>query len=297
MFSKIAASAALGAALLVPAITFAQTPTTGLLNVYVQVINQTGYTYAPATFTVAVSGQSPAPASFQGSIQGTLVTINPGTYSVTLVNPSAFSTSYSVGCNSSIVAGGTQTCVITVNAGSYNYSNSYVYPYTQTAQPLTCRTDTPTVGIGQSARFTAVGGMGGTYNWRTPTQNYPNVGPVLTTTLEGSGAQAVTVTNASQSATCAITVTSGFFTQPTPTPLYSNPSYNTYNTYPSNTTYPYYGTQPPAPTYSAYAYPRFPNTGLEPATSAQLAFALVLLLGAAIFAYPYVRKAFTLAVR
>ncbi len=283
--SKIVRSAALSAALLLPSMALAQTPTTGLLNVYVQVINQTGYSTSPGAFNVAVSGVNPSISTFPGSIQGTLVTISPGAYSVTLTNQGSFATNYSVGCNSTMLTNGTQTCVITVNIGAYNYGPSYVYPYGNQVPPLSCRTETPNVSVGQPARFTAVGGAGGTYNWRTPTHNYPNVGPVLTAVLEGSGSQSVTVTNATQTATCAVSVSLGFFPQPTPTPLY-NTAVNTY---------PYYGAS--QPTYSASVYPRFPNTGLAPATSAQLAFALVLLMGAAIAAYPYARKALTLTVR
>ncbi|KKT90711.1 MAG: hypothetical protein UW93_C0024G0009 [Parcubacteria group bacterium GW2011_GWC1_45_13] len=273
ILSKLAGSAVLGLALLVPALALAQTSTTGLLNVYVQVINQTNSSYGPGNFTVAVSGQNPNPATFQGSIQGTLVTINPGTYSVTLTNTSGFNTSYSVGCDSTMLSGGTQTCVITVNAGSYNYFSSYVYPYTYQALPLTCRTDTPVVAVGQSARFTAVGGVGGTYNWRTPYNNFPNSGPVLTTTLDGSGVQSVTVTNASQVATCNVTVSSSYYPQPTNT-FYQEAPYQT----------------------QSY-YPRFPNTGFAPSNGAEAAFAVVLLMGAAIAVYPYARKAFALAVR
>ena len=57
--------------------------------------------------------------------------------------------------------------------------------------------------------------------------------------------------------------------------------------------------QPLYPTYSSVVYrsPRFPNTGFAPIDSAQMAFALVLLMGAGIMAYPYARKAFAIAVR
>ncbi len=269
--------------LFIPIFTFAQTSTTGLLNVYVQVINQTNSSYVPGNFTVAVSGQSPNPSTFQGSLQGTLVTINPGAYSVALINPSAFATNYSVGCDNTMLSGGTHTCVITVNAGSYNYNTSYIYPYSYQTPPLTCRTDTPVINVGQPARFTAVGGVGGTYNWRTSYQNFSNAGQVLTTVLDGTGAQSVTVTNAAQTATCTVTVSSNYY--------YPQPASTVYPTY---NTYPVYTAQP---TYTAYAYPRLPNTGLEPIQSAQLAFALVLLLSAAIAAYPYARKSFAIAVR
>ncbi len=276
----------------IPVFAFAQSPTVGLLNVYVQVINQTGTSYGPGNFTVAVSGQNPNPLTFHGSIQGTLVNLDPGAYSVTIANTSGFTTNYSIGCDSTITAGGTQTCVITVNAGSYNYNRSYVYPYTYQTPPLVCRTDTPIVSVGQPARFTASGGVGGTYNWKTPYNNFPNSGPVLTTVLDGSGVQSVAVTNAAQTATCNVTVTPGYFQQPIST---VTPTYPTYNpTYPNYNTYPVYTAQP---TYTATAYPRLPNTGLEPIQSAQLAFALVLLVGAAIAVYPYARKSFAIAIR
>ncbi len=286
--SNFVGSAALGLALLTPALVFAQTSTTGVLNVYVQVLNNQQYSipYSSGNFIVAVSGQNPSITNFPGSLQGTLVTLSPGSYSVTIINTQyGYTPTYSVGCNNTIAAGGTQTCVVTMTAASiYNYPSPYPYSYTPPA--LTCRTDTPIVALGQTARFTAVGGVGGTYNWTTPHQNYPNIGPVLTTTFQGSGSQAVTVTNASQTATCAVTVTTSYYPQPviTPSTIYPvTPSY----------TYPY---QTP-PTYSTYTYPRFPNTGIEPATSAQIAFAFVLLMGAAIAAYPYVRKTLTLTVR
>lgn len=282
------------AAVLAPAFVYAQTSTTGLLNVYVQVINQSGYSYTPGNFTVSVSGQNPSPSTFQGSQSGTLVSLNPGSYSVTLTNVQNFNPSYSVGCNGTIAAAETKTCVVTLNTGSYAYPypTPYPYPYNY-VQPLTCRTDTPTVGLGQQARFSAVGGVGGTYNWFAESQTHFNVGPVFNKSFNSSGTHTVQVTNAAQTATCVVTVTNTYYPQPT-TPAYVYPY--------GSTTYPYGGTSytaPYQPTYTStyYPYPRFPNTGFEPITSAQLAFAVVLLMGAAIAAYPYARKAFALAVR
>ncbi len=302
MTSKIIGFAVFAAAILAPSLAFAQTTTTGLLNVYVQVLNQTGYSYSPSNFTVAISGASPSLTTFQGSQSGTLVSLNPGAYSVTLTNQLGYSPTYSQGCNSTIAAGNTQTCVITVSAGAYNYPNVSQYPYwynSLIAPALTCRTDTPTVALGQSARFTAIGGAGGTYNWTTGTQNYPNVGPVLTTTFPGSGNWNVTVTNASQTATCPVTVTDSYYPQPISSPVTYPTNYpTTYQNYPTtysnyNNTYPYQI----QPTVISYSNPRFPNTGFEPLNSAQMAFALVLVMGAAIAAYPYARKALALAVR
>jgi hypothetical protein len=284
MKSKIIGLATLAAALVVPSMVFADS-STGLLNVYVQVINQTGSSWTPSHFNVSVSGENPSPSNFRGSNQGTLVTLEPGDYSVTVTNAANFNPSYSVGCDSEIDEGETQTCVVTINVGSYYYPSPtpYPYPYPQT-QPLTCRTDTPTVALGQSARFSVVGGVGGTYNWVTPFQNYPNIGPVLTTTFPGSGTYSVTVTNAAQTATCSITVTSTYYPIPQP-PVYPTPGTPSY-------IYPF---QPP--TFTAQLYPRFPNTGFEPITSAQMAFATVFLMAAAFALYPHARKAFALATR
>lgn len=294
MTSKIIGFALFAAAVIVPSVAFAQTTSTGLLNVYVQVLNQTGYSYAPGNFTVTVTGANPSPAVFAGSNQGTKVSLNAGSYSVSISNAATvfgFNPTYSVGCNGTMAANETQTCVVTVSAGNYwGYPQVFPYPYSYpyTSVPsLSCYTETPIVSIGQSARFSAVGGVGGTYNWATPFQNHPNVGPVLTTSFPSSGTHAVTVTNAAQTATCNVTVNNSYYPQPiVPTsPIYpGTPSY----------VYPY-GTQP---SYTAtYVAPRFPNTGFEPISSAQMAFALVLTMGAAIAAFPYARKAFAIAVR
>ncbi len=294
MTSKIIGIAVFAAAALLPSFAFAQTATTtGLLNVYAQVLNQSGFTYTPGNFTIAVSGTNPSPSSFPGSISGTLVSLNAGAYSVTVTNQLNYTPAYSVGCTGTISPGTTQTCVITLTPGTV-YSNPTVYPYPGTFQPLTCRTDTPVVGLGQTARFTAVGGVGGTYNWMTASQNFPNIGPVLSTTFMSSGSHSVTVTNASQTATCPITVTTSYVAQPQNpggvSPYYPTPGYPSYGT-------PSYPTYPQQPVLTSQIYPRFPNTGLEPLTSAQIAFALVALMGAAIAAFPYARKTFAFAVR
>jgi hypothetical protein len=295
--SKLAGSAVLGLALFIPAFALAQTSTTGLLNVYVQVLNQSGYSYSSAQFMVSVAGNNPSPStSFVGSQSGTLVSLSPGAYAVTVQNTNGFVPTYSVGCNSTIYAGQSQTCVITMSANNgYNYQNyMYSYPY-NTQPPFSCQTNTPTVGLGQTASFTAVGGVGGTYNWRTATQNYPNVGPVLSIAFQDSGSQVVSVTNGAQTASCTVNVTTTYYPQPVSNPngliypvapTYQNYPYQTYSY--QNQTYPYQ-TQ----TY----YPRLPNTGFTPSNGAEAAFAIVFVTGAAIAVYPYARKAFALAVR
>src|SRR5581483_7929942 len=155
---------------LVPAVALAQS-SSGLLTVYVQVLSQSNYvypsqTYSPGNFTVSVSGQNPSLTNFQGSQSGTSVSLSPGSYNVTVSNTvTGYTPSYSVGCSNTISAGQSQTCVITMTP-SYNYPYTYnPYPYGyygyQNYQPLTCQTLTPTVALGQTASFQAVGGAGG----------------------------------------------------------------------------------------------------------------------------------------
>lgn len=263
----------------------AQAPSNGILTVYVQVINQNGTSYVPSNFTVSVSGQSASPSSFQGSQSGTVVSLNPGSYNVTVATQYGFTSDYSVGCNNTIAAGQNHTCVITLN-GNYQYPYANPYPYYQYPysypqyQNLTCSPQYQTLPAGRTASFTAQGGVGGTYNWFTNGRTYANVGPVFTTVIENTGSQLVTVTNGAQTATCSVTVTAtgGYY-----------PTYPTYPTY-QNPTYV-------APTYTYSYHPKLPNTGFAPVNGAALAFATVLLLGSAFVAAPYVRKAFASAVR
>jgi len=282
----ISLAIAIGA--LVPAFAFAQSTSAGLLTVYVQVINNTGATYyqyqapSPSAFTVAVSGQSPSLSNFPGSQSGTTVSLLAGSYNVTIANvQNGYAPSYSIGCNSTIAAGQSQTCVVTMTP-SYAY-NQYATPYQyQNYQPLTCQTVTPTVGLGQQASFNAVGGQGGTYNWSTAYQNFPNVGPTLTTSFQASGSQVVTVTNASQTATCNVNVTNAYTPAPTTYPY----GYNGV-TYPSTYSNTY-------PTYTSVAYPQLPRTGFGPKDMATgAAFAVVLLIAAGVVVAPYVRKTVT----
>lgn len=272
---------ALAGAAFVPSLASAQTATTtGLLNVYVQVLNQTGSSYVPANFTVTVTGQNPSPSSFQGSLSGTLVSLAAGSYNATVPNQYGFTASYSQGCQNTIVAGQTQTCLITMSA-HYQYPPSYPYPYPYPQQQnLTCTPAYQTIPAGRTATFTAQGGIGGTYNWFTNGRTYANVGPSFSTVIENSGSQLVTVTNGAQTATCSVTVsvTGGYF-----------PNYPVYPNYTTPSTV--------SPTYTYTYVPRLPNTGFEPQSAAGFAFAVVLLLGAGFATMPYVRKAFATAVR
>lgn len=254
-------------ALALPALVGAQTATTGLLQVYVQVINQNAGAYSPGNFQVQVSGNSPSPSSFAGSNSGTLVVINPGAYSVTVANQYGFTPNYSVGCNNSINANQTQLCVVTMSGSGFNPVVT-PFPNTQIPAPLSCRTETPQVGLGQSARFVALGGMGGTYNWNAAGSVFANIGPFLTTSFHNSGTHVVTVTSGAQTAACTVNVT------------------NIYQPMPGTTS------------YTSTYYPSFPNTGVAPSVAgAGVAFAVVLLVAFGIALQPYARKAFATALR
>src|SRR5581483_9027656 len=97
-------SLAIALGLIIPAAAFAQSSSTGLLTVYVQVTNPSTYygvqPASPSNFTVQVSGQNPSPSSFTGSQSGTSVSLNPGAYNVSVSNSvPGYAPTYSTGCN------------------------------------------------------------------------------------------------------------------------------------------------------------------------------------------------------
>ena len=285
-FITLCASVVMLAAL-VPAVASAQTAGNGLLSVYVQVVNASNAStpaHSAGDFSVIVAGQNVSPSSFFGSINGTQVSVGPGSYSVAVSstgNTFGYTPSYSQGCQSTLAAGQTALCVITMSPQYNNYPYPVPYPYPYTQPSLSCSPAHQTAGLGQSVSFSATGGVGGTYNWTVPGRNFPNVGPVLTTTFDSTGSQIVNVTNAAQSATCEITITN----------YPSFPTSGVYPTYPSTPTI--YPTYPTYPTYPA----ALPNTGVEPLSALQMALALALLAGIALVASPYVRKAFAIVSR
>lgn len=294
---RLIISLAIALGLLAPAIAFAQTSTTGLLTVYVQVLQNSafGQTYSPGQVTVSVSGQSPSLTSFPGSQSGTAVVLNPGSYNVTAGTLPGYAPSYSTGCSNTIAANQTQLCVVTMTP-SYAYNQyptpyTYNYPYGYYVQPLTCQTLTPNVAVNQQASFRAVGGAGGTYNWATNWQNYPNAGQTVNASFPASGVQTITVTNAAQTATCSVNVTNAL--SPVSYPYY----YPQYNQYPT-TQYPTYYPNVTGPTYYPQTYPQLPRTGFGPHdTSFAWAIAAVLMIAAGIMTAPYARKAFAVVSR
>ncbi len=256
--------------------TFYNNPNCGMgsLQVYVQVLNPVGnVVYGPANFTVTVSGNNPSPASFAGSVNGTLVSLGAGPYAVVLANNQYNTTpSYSQGCTGTVTNGSTATCVVTVsNTSPYNqYPTPYSGPYYP--QQLSCAPAYQTVSAGQAATFTAIGGttaVGSGYNWSTASRTFLNIGSILSTTFQSTGDQSVIVTNGTQTATCTVNVVGGG-------PII----------YPG-----------PTPTVISTYIPTLPNTGFAPAGAAGAALAVLLCVGSGIILLPYARKALAIVSR
>ena len=94
--------------------TFTNTLQTATLIVIKHVINDNGGTASASDFTMAVTGDSPSPASFSGAESpGTTVTLNAGSYNATESAVTGYSASYSADCTGSIAPGATKTCTIT----------------------------------------------------------------------------------------------------------------------------------------------------------------------------------------
>jgi hypothetical protein len=244
----------------------------GTLQVYVQVTGNVvnGVANNPADFTVVVSGINPAPATFQGSLSGTPVSVA-GAYTVVADQVPGYTPSYSQGCQGTLGAGQQASCIITESSGPgyYSYPTPYPYPYYQ--PQLSCAPAQQTVGFGQTATFTALGGTG-PYTWVTANQTYQNIGPTLNVVLPVAGTQAVTVHSGAQTATCTVTVAGSVYT----------PGVVSVN-------------QPPYVPGATIAVisPKLPNTGFAPQNGAALAFAVAALLAVSIAVFPYVRATVT----
>ena len=69
---------------------------------------------SPDDFQISVSGDGASPASFPGSLDGTIVTLQPGGYDVSEDEDVHYSASYSADCNEGTIEyGETKTCTIT----------------------------------------------------------------------------------------------------------------------------------------------------------------------------------------
>ena len=256
----------------------------GVLHVYLVVNNNQAYAYTrqPSGFTVTVQAQNPSPSSFPASASGVDVSLT-GSYSVQALSMQGFTPNYSGGCSGSVVRGQEATCNITETASSAYYSapQPYQYPYGYTPT-LSCLPAYQTIPLGQSVSFTAVGGAA-PYTWSTPDNTYQAIGAAFNASPRVSGVQTVTVTSGTQTAVCTVNVLAAAG------PVsYSIPT-QTQTVVPVVTVAPAVSV---APALTTNYVPALPNTGFEPLSATQIAFALIVLLAAGIFVAPYVRKTF-----
>ncbi len=295
LFGRKTVFALIVALVAVPALSFAQVYTPcgswysnnscnpGVLHVYMLVNNNPTYSYTrqPSDFTVSVQAQNPSISSFPGSQSGVSVTLA-GSYSVQVAQIQGFNPTYSIGCTGTVTQGQEATCVITESASTayYNAPQPYPYSYPYTNSVLTCLPAYQTVVLGQSVSLTAVGGSA-PYSWSTPDATYPAIGAAFNSTPRVSGVQTVNVTSGTQTATCTVNVVAAL----------GPVSY----TVPSSVL-PVISVEQPATALTATYIPALPNTGFEPLSATQIAFALVVLIAVGIFVAPYVRKTFAAIV-
>ena len=84
------------------------------LTVIKHVINNNGGTKTASDFSIAVTGNNPSPASFNGQESpGTNVLLNAGPYNITEAEISGYAVSYSADCSGTISTDQTKTCTIT----------------------------------------------------------------------------------------------------------------------------------------------------------------------------------------
>lgn len=167
---------------------------------------------------------------------------------------------------------------------AWGVARSYEAPY------LSCASSYPVVSVGNAGRFHVVTNVQGPFMWVANDEDYGvyDAGVEFVTPFTHTGQQQVTVVWGSKRASCYVDVvpTPGFG-EPYAAPVFGGQIYETYG----------YGGYGPNVTLSSVVYPRLPNAGFAPLTTAALAFAIVLLLGAIIALYPHAKKAFAIVTR
>lgn len=87
--------------------------TTGTLVVIKKVINDSGSNAQASDFTLNLTADGQAPASFTGDSQGTTFVLTAGAYTVSETAAPGYSVAYSPECSGNIVANTTSTCTVT----------------------------------------------------------------------------------------------------------------------------------------------------------------------------------------
>lgn len=153
---------------------------------------------------------------------------------------------------------------------------------------LSCVARYPVVSLGNAGRFHVVTNVAGPFMWVAESEEYGvyDAGSQFVTPFTRLGLQQVAVVWGSKRASCFVEVVPapGFgepYAGPSAPILYDGSPHHT----------------GPNVTLTSSIYPSLPNAGFAPQTYAGFAFAAVLLFGASIALYSYVRKAFTIVAR
>ncbi len=86
-----------------------------LINIVTQVINDNGGTNQTKDFIISINGSQATPNSFPGNPDGQSVSLQPGTYQVTINNFSGYKATFSAGCKGIIGSDDNIECVITLD--------------------------------------------------------------------------------------------------------------------------------------------------------------------------------------
>lgn len=185
------------------------------LTVIVTTVNANGGTSTPANFTVTTNAagvstttatSSAVSLTFAGNASGTVLTLIPGTYSVSVTTPSGYTKSLSVDCAGTILGGTSKTCTITttdpvpapapvVSGGGGGGSGGGPITFTSGGGGIS----TPPVVSGSgpvatsTASTTSSGGGGGVVSTTTPSYGVGGGGGIITPIGQVLGASTSTV--------------------------------------------------------------------------------------------------------
>ncbi len=159
---------------------------------------------------------------------------------------------------------------------SFAFAQYYPYSYDHYDDDVSCFPETQTIEEGELAYFVAYGGDG-EYDWRAENHSYNNRDRFFSHRFDDKGTETVRVTSDGESDTCRVRVVDE-----------RDHYYPSYPAYPAAPIY----TQPVNIT-TTYIPKGLPSTGFPPVSSAALAFAVVLLLGAGLAVTPYAKKTLT----
>jgi hypothetical protein len=84
-----------------------------MLRIVKHVINDNGGTKTASDFTLTITAGNPSSSSIQGSEEGTVVSIDAGSYSVAEIADAGYTTTYSEGCSGTVGIDGSVSCIVT----------------------------------------------------------------------------------------------------------------------------------------------------------------------------------------